>query len=306
MNAVLAARGVTVRFHGHAAVADASLQLQPGEAVGIVGESGSGKTTLARVLVGAREPTEGEVTISDRRWNEIRRTDPLRRTVQMVFQDPYASLNPNLTARQAVAEVFGVWDRVAKREADRRAEALLAEVGLVGSAIDARPAQLSGGQRQRVGIARALACNPSVLVADEPTSALDVSVQAQILNLLADLRDHHHLALVLVSHDLSVIRHMTERTIVMYGGRIVEQGATAVLFAEPRHPYTRVLLDSVPERAGQARLAAANGIASDGTGCVFAHRCAFADADCLAATPPFVGDETDRVSCIHPVTGRPP
>ncbi len=306
MSALLVARDVTVRYQRHTtpAVIAANLQLQAGEAVGIVGESGSGKTTFARALVGAREPSEGEVTISGRRWNEIPRRDPLRRTVQMVFQDPYASLNPILSARQAVAEVFRVWDKVPNHEAVRRAEALLKEVGLVGSAVDARPAHLSGGQRQRVGIARALACNPAVLVADEPTSALDVSVQAQILNLLADLRDRRHLALVLVSHDLSVVRHMTERTMVMYGGRVVERGSTAALFSTPRHPYTRVLLDSVPERSGRARLGVNNDIPNDHAGCVFARRCAFVDIACLTEQPNFTGGEDDQVSCIHPAASQ--
>jgi oligopeptide/dipeptide ABC transporter ATP-binding protein len=224
--------------------------------------------------------------------------------VQMVFQDPYASLNPILTARDTVAEVFRVWERLSRRDTDKRAEALLAEVGLVGDAIHRKPANLSGGQRQRVGIARALACNPAILVADEPTSSLDVSVQAQILNLLADLREQRHLALILVSHDLSVVRHMTDRAIVMYGGRVVEEARTEELFETPRHPYTRVLIDSVPERSGAARLVVNEGVLPDHEGCVFARRCRFVQTDCVSRHPALSGDAQHAVSCFHPLGDR--
>jgi oligopeptide/dipeptide ABC transporter ATP-binding protein len=301
---LLAASDIEIRYEGspRAAVIGASLELEAGAALGIVGESGSGKTTLARALVGALEPTEGEVTVSGRRWASIPRKDPARRMVQMVFQDPYASLNPSLTARETVAEVFRVWERFSKRETEQRAEALLAEVGLVGNAVNSKPPQLSGGQRQRVGIARALACEPAILVADEPTSSLDVSVQAQILNLLADLRERRHLALILVSHDLSVVRHMTERAMVMYGGRIVEHAPTEQLFEAPSHPYTRVLIDSAPEQSGQARLVVNDTVPRDHGGCVFARRCVLVQADCLAQQPPLAGDARHQVSCFHPLS----
>jgi len=306
LTSLLVARDVEVRYPGssRAAVAGACVDLESGAALGVVGESGSGKTTLARVLVGALEPTRGDVLIDGRAWSSTGRRDPVRRMVQMVFQDPYASLNPILSARDTVAEVFRVWERVSRRETEKRAEALLAEVGLVGDAIHRKPANLSGGQRQRVGIARALACNPAILVADEPTSSLDVSVQAQILNLLADLREQRRLALILVSHDLSVVRHMTDRAIVMYGGRVVEEAPTEELFESPRHPYTRVLIDSVPERSGDARLVVNEGVPPDQEGCVFARRCRFVQTDCLSQHPALSGDAHHAVSCFHPLEAR--
>ncbi len=245
---LLAARGVSLSFAGRSqpAVANVSLDVHAGDAIGIVGESGSGKTTLGRLLVGALHPTSGTVTVKGRSWSSVHRKDPLRRRVQMIFQDPYSSLNPWQTARQTVAEVLTVWDGLDRRASRRRAAELLDEVGLSADAIDRRPSALSGGQCQRVGIARALACAPEVIVADEPTSALDVSVQAQILNLLDDLRSSRAIALVLISHDLGVVRHATDRSMVMLAGAVVEDEPTEQVFSAPEHEYTRRLLDSVP------------------------------------------------------------
>jgi ABC-type glutathione transport system ATPase component len=243
---VLGGRGIEVHFPGsiEPAVRGVDLDLHEGAALGIVGETGSGKTTLARVLVGALTPTRGEVTVEGRSWRDVRRNDPQRRHVQMVFQDPIGALNPYLTARQTVAEVFRVWQRMDHREASTRAADLLAEVGLRGDVIERRPPGLSGGECQRVGIARALACEPRILVADEPTSSLDVSVQAQILNLLIDLRERRRLALLLISHDLGVVRYLTESAMVMCRGRIVERGETERLLTAPQDPYTRLLVES--------------------------------------------------------------
>lgn len=261
-------RGAEVRFAPSRppAIAGIDMCLHPGESVGIVGESGSGKTTLGRVLVGGIVPTAGVALVSGRRWDTVRRTEQLRRSTQMVFQDPYASLNPRLSARDCVGEVFRVWEGDGWRRARERADRLLAEVGLTAEAAVMRPRQLSGGQCQRVAIARALACDPAVLVADEPTSALDVSVQAQILNLFLDLRASRDLALILISHDLGVVRYATDRAIVMYQGRIVEQGPSSRLFDAPEHDYTVSLVRSIPGRhspAPQARLTEPPG-ASDG------------------------------------------
>ena len=244
--------GVAVTYRGSStpAIVGIDLVVLPSETIGIVGESGSGKTTLGRVLVGSVEPTVGAVRVAGRPWTSIRRTDPLRRSVQMIFQDPNSALNPRLTALAAVAEVFEVWDHDRPLRARHRAAELLAEVGLTADAIARRPRHLSGGQCQRVGIARALACNPSVLVADEPTSSLDVSVQAQILNLLRDLQQTRKLAIVLISHDLSVIRYLTDRAVVMHRGRIVERGSTNVLLEQPVDPYTQSLVASIPGRRG--------------------------------------------------------
>ncbi len=223
-----------------------NLEVRAGEAVGIVGESGSGKTTVGRGLVGSLHPSAGAVLVQGRPWKGMRRRDPVRRVVQMVFQDPYASLNPMLSAQATVAEVVRVWDGAKADVATVRAEEILAEVGLSGEVIRRRPAGLSGGQRQRVGIARALACGPQVLVADEPTSALDVSVQANVLNLMLDLRARRGLAIVLISHDLAVVDYLTDRALVMLNGKVVEQGDTRTLLQHPSHEYTKTLIGSIP------------------------------------------------------------
>lgn len=276
-------------------------KLNQGAALGIVGESGSGKTTLGRILVGALGPTSGTVRIQGRAWSEIRHKDDVRRRVQMIFQDPYSALNPRLTPRQAVGEVLRVWGGLRKQEAGEQAARLLTEVGLAQDAFDRRPGQLSGGQCQRVGIARALAADPLVLVADEPTSSLDVSIQAQILNLLANLRQKRGLALVLISHDLSVIRHVTEETFVMYSGRVVERGPTRSVLSAPSHPYTRILLDSVPGNDGPMR--ESDRLLSPHSGCAFADRCPFMGQECLARPPALSRRDLVQVACVHPLGG---
>jgi peptide/nickel transport system ATP-binding protein len=246
---VISARGVGMLFPHQTehSLKDVDLDICAGAAIGIVGESGSGKTTLGRALVGALHPTDGEVLVEGAPWTAIKRNDPRRREVQMIFQDPYGSLTPWRTPRQVVAEVMRLWEGMSKRDASAAAEQLLLEVGLPAEAMDRLPGQLSGGQCQRVGIARALAANPRVLVADEPTSSLDVSVQAQILNLLMRLRVTRKLALVLVSHDLTVVRHMTDDAIVMRHGVVVERGSSEKLFTDPEHEYTRQLVESTPK-----------------------------------------------------------
>lgn len=242
----LTASDVTFAYgSGQAVVKHVSLNVPKGAAIGIVGESGSGKTTLASLLVGMLTPTSGTVTVHGRPWSAVHRRDPLRRAVQMVFQNPYTALNPRLSALRTVAEVFECYGDCTKAVAVNRAQELLEHVGINGLALDKRPRDLSGGQCQRVGIARALAANPSVIVADEPTSALDVSVQAQILNLLNDLRQEQGLGLVLISHDLNVVSYLTEQAIVMERGEVVEAGATAELLKSPSHPYTQGLVASI-------------------------------------------------------------
>jgi oligopeptide/dipeptide ABC transporter ATP-binding protein len=302
VTALIDAREIDVSFSSNAppAVAEVSLTIPEGAAIGIVGESGSGKTTLGRVLVGALEPTNGSVTVEGRPWSSVKRRDPLRRSVQMIFQDPYGSLNPWLTARATVAEVVRVWESISRQEAEQRAEDLLREVGFARDAMGRRPGQLSGGQCQRVGIARALACDPRILIADEPTSSLDVSVQAQILNLLASLRERRGLALVLISHDLAVVRYATDEALVMYAGHVVERGPTEQLFAQPLHPYTQVLVDSIPGHEGPAR--PVDNQLAEAAGCVFAPRCAFVQADCLTEQPALTERHDHLVACIHPQT----
>ncbi|MGC5224748.1 dipeptide ABC transporter ATP-binding protein [Micromonospora sp. DT81.3] len=237
---------VTFRHAKAPAVAPMSMEIKAGDSIGIVGESGSGKTTLGRMIVGALSPTTGSVLVNGRSWGGRRAIGKTRREVQMIFQDPFGSLTPWRTPRQTVAEVLQRWHPMTQKAAAAAAGELLDEVGLPLQAMDRRPSGLSGGQCQRVGIARALASEPRLLVADEPTSALDISAQAQILNLLMRLRASHGLALVLISHDLSVIRHMTSDALVMRHGEVVEAGSSEALFTAPEHPYTRDLVAATP------------------------------------------------------------
>ncbi|HLH45866.1 MAG TPA: ATP-binding cassette domain-containing protein, partial [Acidimicrobiales bacterium] len=237
--------GATVRYgtgrHAVTAVDGVHLDLQPGRCVGLVGESGSGKSTLARALVGLTRLSGGRITIDD-----VPVRGRPRRDVQLVFQDPYASLDPRRTVGQSIAEGLG---RAAPRRRAARADAiahLLDQVGLEAAAAEAYPGQLSGGQRQRVALARALAAEPSVLVADEITSALDASVQGAILNLVRELQQDRGFSLLFISHNLAVVRYVSDTVAVMYCGQIVEQGPTEQVLADPEHPYTRSLLASIP------------------------------------------------------------
>lgn len=245
---LMSVQSVSVTYPGTVtpSLAPISMDIKAGKSIGIVGESGSGKTTLGRVLVGALQPTTGDIRLEGQNLAEVNWRHPARRSVQMIFQDPYGSLTPWRTPRQAVAEVFMRWDKLPKRDALRRAGELLNEVGLPDEAMDKSPSKLSGGQCQRVGIARALASDPKILVADEPTSSLDISSQAQILNLLMGLRASRGLSLVVISHDLSVIRHMADTAIVMKNGEVVEADTTELLFTSPQADYTRQLVASTP------------------------------------------------------------
>ncbi len=218
-----------------------------GETVGIVGESGCGKSTLARVLVGLQRPTAGEVFFRGRplAWDAASRRE-LGRAVSVVFQDPATALNPRMSVRDQLLDPLRVHGIGTESERNRRVQELLSLVGLPMSALDVLPRQISGGQRQRVAIARALALEPDVIVADEPTSALDVSVRAQVLNLLTDLKDALGLGMVFISHDISTVRYVSDRMAVMLAGKVVETGPAERLFTAPEHDYTRTLLGAVP------------------------------------------------------------
>lgn len=240
------------RFKEFVAVDSADLDIAAGETLGIVGESGSGKTTLARCILRALQPTAGQVIFRDgdaeHRLDQLddTRLIPLRRRMQMIFQDPYSSLNPRMTVQELITEPLLVHRVCGKAERRDRAAAMLERVGLPTSALLRYPHAFSGGQRQRIGIARALILSPALVVADESVSALDVTVQAQVLDLLAELQAEMGLTYLFVSHDLSVVRQVCDRLIVMHRGRIVEAGRAEDIFREPRHPYTRVLLSAVP------------------------------------------------------------
>jgi oligopeptide transport system ATP-binding protein len=231
------------------AVDGVSLRVRRGETTGLVGESGCGKSTLGRLMLRLIEPTFGRVLYDGRDITRLsqRELRPLRRRMQIIFQDPYSSLNPRMTVREIVGEAISI-HRLAKTRADEatRVAELLERVGLRPDAMDRYPHEFSGGQRQRIGIARALAVEPEFIVCDEPTSSLDVSIQAQIINLLVELQETMGIAYLFVSHDLTIVEHVSHRVAVMYLGKIVEQASAAVLYREPRHPYTRALLAAAP------------------------------------------------------------
>lgn len=230
------------------AVRGLDLEIHAGETLALVGESGSGKSTTGRLLLGLESPTAGRVLYRGRDLAGFGRTEwsEFRRNTQIVFQDPFGSLNPRLTVGTMLREALAFHGLARGRLASERVDSLLALVGLDPSAAGRYPHEFSGGQRQRIGIARALSVEPELIVLDEPVSALDVSVQAQVLNLLADLRAELGLTCLLIAHDLSVVRHIADRTAVMLEGKIVEHGPTATVFGNPRHDYTRELLGSIP------------------------------------------------------------
>ncbi len=272
------------------AVDDVSFSLTPGETVGLVGESGCGKTTLGRTIVGLTRPTGGSIHFQGRDLKKFDHTD--RRLIQMVFQDPFGSLNPRLTIREIVTEGAMIQGMVpSQNERDQLAVHLLEQVGLSAEHADRYPHEFSGGQRQRIGIARALAVNPRLLVCDEPVSALDVSVQAQIINLLAELRERQNLTLLFIAHDLAVVEHLSHRIMVMYLGRMVEMADARTLCAQPHHPYTRALMAAVPTldsgNRNQRHIISGDmpSPLNPPPGCPFHPRCPLAESRCRESLP---------------------
>ncbi len=279
------------------AVNDITFTVPLGGCLSLVGESGCGKSTVARLVTGLHRPTSGQLRFAPGRSGA-------RLSAQMIFQDPYASLNPRWRVKNIVAEPLRELKlRDTPREIFERVNELLLTVGLSASDGDKFPHEFSGGQRQRISIARALASEPEFLVCDEPTSALDVSVQAQVLNLMRRLQDELGLTYLFISHDMSVVRHMSDRIAVMYLGRIVEEGDTEELFAQPRHPYTQLLLKTIPniEQPNRDRVVARGEVPSPlkpPSGCAFHPRCPHASPRCSAELPELrVLDNGTRVAC---------
>jgi oligopeptide/dipeptide ABC transporter ATP-binding protein len=288
------------------AVEDVSFTLAQAETLGIVGESGCGKSTVAKCLAGLLRPGSGTVSLQGVAL-PARRTLQQHRAVQLVFQDPYSSLNPRLSVRSVLRELLAFHGLARGDALERRGRELMALVGLPEDALDGYPSSFSGGQRQRIAIARALAVEPAVLVADEPISSLDVSVQAAILALFADLRDRLGIGTVLISHNLAAVRHVCDRAGVMYLGRIVEIGRKDEIFADPRHPYTRALLAAAPrlrpgpDRAGARLKGEPPSMTARPSGCPFHPRCPRAEAICEVQLPPLLPAPagSDRLAACH-------
>jgi oligopeptide/dipeptide ABC transporter ATP-binding protein len=292
------------------AVDEVSFAIAPGETLGLVGESGCGKSTVGRMILRLLAPSAGRIVLegTDITRAGARALRPHRRRMQMIFQDPYGSLDPRQRAGDIVAEpllVHGIGDAAAR--AARVAE-LFARVGLRPDQMRNMPGQFSGGQRQRLAIARALALNPALIVADEPVSALDVSIQAQVVNLMADIQRDAGLAYLFIAHDLGVVQHISDRVAVMYLGRIVEIGPKAALFADPRHPYTRALMDAVPRPDPARRLTRPRvprgevpSPLSPPSGCTFHPRCALATEICRSERPPLVRKVSGAEAACHNV-----
>ena len=301
-------KGITVK-----AVTDVSFEVKPGETIGIVGESGCGKTTLGRCIVRAYSASEGEVLYRTRAGEEVdflkvdrKKMKQIRKEIQMIFQDPYSSLDPRMTVLDIIKEPLKAnYPRMPKSQMDQRAKEMAEKVGLNPSYLMRYPHAFSGGQRQRIGIARALVVEPQIIVCDEAVSALDVSIQAQVINLLRDLQKDLNLTYLFISHDLSVVEHISDKVGVMYLGRMVEFGKTEDLFEKPKHPYTEALLSAVPvadPTVQMERIPLKGEIpnpANPPSGCFFHTRCRYCTEECAMKTPEYQQIEPGHFVACH-------
>lgn len=270
------------------AVEDVSFRIEAGQTMGVVGESGCGKSTLGRTMIHLLEPTGGQIFFEGKDVTRVKKKElhDLREKMQIIFQDPYSSLNPRMTVRDTIAEPMYLSRRYARKDLAGEVDRLMELVGIEQRLADAYPHELDGGRRQRVGIARALAMHPKFVVCDEPVSALDVSIQAQVLNLLMDLQDQMGIAYLFVTHNLSVVRHISDNICVMYLGQLVETSPTKELFEKPLHPYTQALLSAIPSvdiHHQRQRIILRGELTSPinpGPGCRFASRCLYASEEC--------------------------
>ena len=317
MSALLQIRDVIVRFRLRSgtfasagsidAVSGVSLDLEEGKTYGIVGESGSGKTTLARAVAGLHHASEGSILYRGQELVNLPEAEfrKLRREIVMMFQDPIGSLSPRLTIKSLITEPFRI-QGMKGRDLDAEARRLLTMVGLPPEFAARYPYQISGGQARRVGVARALALDPKLLIADEPTAGLDVSIQGEMLNLLARLQDQLGLAIMIITHNLNVVRHITDRVGIMYLGKLVEEGETDQVFADPQHPYTLALLAANPEPDPDAQLMRVElqgeppSILRRPTGCEFHTRCPFAQARCAVDVPAWTPHGAGAHRCLYP------
>jgi peptide/nickel transport system ATP-binding protein len=295
------------------AVDGVDLEIYPGQTIGLVGESGCGKTTAGRTILKLYEPTDGTITFEGRDITKLspKEMKPLRSQMQMIFQDPFASLNPRHTVGTLIGAAFEIQGITPEGGVEAEVQRLMKRVGLNPEHINRYPHEFSGGQRQRIGVARAIALKPKLIVADEPVSALDVSIQAQVVNLLEDLQDEFNMAYIFVAHDLSVVQHISDRVIVMYLGKVMEEAEKVDLFTHPRHPYTKALLSAVPvadpiKGRKRERIILQGDLPSPvntPAGCVFNTRCWKAQDKCRTQVPELMQigkDPSHRIACHFP------